>query len=265
MEYSGKEHGVRMEHDHKDRVQILREKGVIPTLTIFQSVDSKVIDTYVAMKKKYADAIGVYIKHLYVPSASLQEKITEENHDTNVHGIIVQLPLESGVDGSVYTSMVHPKKDVDGLAPHTYHVPPTAQAVRAMLQNMNVPYTTTPIAIVGYGNLVGKPVDALLKKEHCKTTIFTKGDDLRTLQNFRIIVSGVGVAHVLNSDHIASGAYVIDAGTSEDGESIVGDVAREVRERADVHINTERGSIGFLTVRYLFENLILVAEQRLVD
>ncbi len=254
-----------MEHDHRDRVQTLRGKGAIPTLTIFQSVDSRVIDTYVAMKKKYADAIGVQVKHLYVPSMSLQGKIEEENQDINVHGIIVQLPLEPGVDGSMYTSMVHPKKDVDGLASRTHHVPPTAQAVRAMLQNMNAPYTTTPVAIVGYGNLVGKPVDALLKKEHCKTTIFTKGDDLRLLQNFQIIVSGVGVAHVLNSDHIASGAYIIDAGTSEDGESVVGDVSREVRERADVHINTERGSIGFLTVRYLFENLIAVAEQGLID
>ena len=91
-------------------------------------------------------------------------------------------------------------------------------------------------------------------------TVFHRGDDLTQLVNFDVIVSATGSPHLITNDLVKSGAIIVDAGTASEGGVLVGDVADEVRERADLSAITPKvGGVGPLTVTALFEHVLQAA------
>ena len=110
--------------------------------------------------------------------------------------------------------------------------------------------------MVGHGRLVGAPLVDMWRRSGLEPVVFDMGDDLAELVNFEVIVTATGSPGIISSDMVQPGAIVVDAGTASDKGKIVGDVAKEVRDRQDVSMTPEKGGVGPLTVAALFDNLI---------
>lgn len=259
---SGKEIADLIEQEHIQHIKTLTSKGIIPKLAIIQTTTSRVIDTYIGVKKKYAEKIGVEILHLVVSSSEADATIKKLNADPNVHGIIIQLPLDSHLSQAETLNLVAKEKDIDGLSINSFFIPPTVQAILKLIDTYIKEIATKKVALVGKGVLVGAPLERELVKRNIIPVVFTKEDSLDTLCDFDIIVSATGVPSLIRNIHIKSGAYVLDAGTAEENGAIHGDISDEVFERADIHLTPIKGGIGILTVRSLFENLLRICDQK---
>ena len=260
MELSGRRKAEEIEIEHKKRVEVLIVRGIMPKLVIIQTIESKVIDVYVNVKKKYAQKIGVEVLHVRTQPQEVKEVIAQYNDDATVHGIIVQLPLDERLIVQDVLGYVSPKKAVDGLTPHSPYVPPTAQAIYMLLQESGRNISTEKIALVGHGTLVGRPTESLLVTKGIYPHVFIKGDDLNLLQNYTTIISGTGIPGLILSQNVAEHTLVIDAGTAEDSGSIVGDVEEGLYARTDITVSAKKGGVGLLTVRGLFENVLTATE-----
>lgn len=257
---SGKEIAEQKEKDHVERVRILKNKRVIPKLVIIQTVDSPVIDLYVRVKKKYAEKIGIDVEHILATPTDIEKIISKSNIDEKIHGIIIQLPLDSNLKQDTILNLITKDKDVDGLCTDSTYTPPTVQAILWLIEKYVENFTTKKIALVGKGRLVGSPLSFLLEKKKVLVDIFTKGDDLTNLRDYDLIISATGVPNLILNTYVPRGGFLFDAGTAEENGSIHGDASDELYEREDIHITPTKGGVGILTVRALFENVIKAAE-----
>lgn len=234
---------------------------VVPKLVIIQTVDNPVINTYVRMKQAYGDDIQVEVEAMHVTADDIMQTIQTLNDDPNVHGIIVQLPLEDGIDNDAVLASVLPSKDVDGLGKGDTFIPATAQAIDWLLNGYNIDLRGRKIAIVGNGRLVGAPLAKLWRGAGHDVTVFDEHSQnmVKQLRRHSVIVSAAGVPSLILSNSVQPGAVVVDAATTAEHGKILGDVAAEVRERSDVTITPEKGGVGPLTVVSLFENVIQAA------
>lgn len=250
------------------QVRALRQAHhTAPKLAIVQTIDNPVIDTYVALKKRYGADILVDVEDYKIDQDQLEGVITRLNADPSVHGIIVQLPLadESGTQRAV--DAVVPGKDVDGLGVDAVLDPATPMAINWLLAGYNIDLRGKKIAIVGNGRLVGAPLAELWDKSGIASTIFDDAshDLAQQLPNFDIIVTATGVPGLITADMVGQKAVVVDAGTASEQGKIVGDIADNVRLRDDITITPEKGGVGPLTVAALFDNVITAARQTATD
>lgn len=183
-------------------------------------------------------------------------------------GVIVQLPLPAGLDTVRIVNTVPMHQDIDVLNTETYEVfknadtlrvPPVAGAVWEIIKTLNMSLEHKNIVLIGYGNLVGKPVSDLLVREGVIHTIITKETDnaLREtqLKQADIVISGVGVPHMITPDMIQPGCVLIDAGTSESSGVLVGDIHPDCIHVAS-HITPVPGGVGPVTVACVYKNLL---------
>jgi len=244
-------------------VRSLRQsRGIFPRLAIIQTIDSPVIDTYVRLKREYADDIGAVVDVYNIPLAEAAAKITELNNDPSVHGIIVQLPLSDPDETEKILNLVNPDKDVDGLAVKTKFDPATAVAINWLLTGYNIELTEKKITIVGKGRLVGAPLARMWRNSGLNMTVLDNStpDIKPELIRSDLIVSATGVPGLITNDMIAPGAVVVDAGTTSDSGHIVGDISDEVYDRDDITITPKRGGVGPLTIAALMDNLLRAAQ-----
>lgn len=258
---SGKEIADKKEINHALRVQDLKEKGIVPKLAILQTISSSVIDTYVRVKKTYAEKIGIQVEHYNVGPEEIGQLIEKLNADSHTHGIIVQLPLREDLDQEKILNLVTKGKDVDGLALGSNFVPPTVQSILWLMDAYILDLQTKKVALVGKGRLVGASLEKELLKQGIIPRVFTKEDSLQTLSEYNVVVSATGIPSLLTNTHIQSNAYVFDAGTAEENGAIHGDAADELYLRDDISITPTKGGVGILTVRALFENVLRAAEE----
>lgn len=249
------------------QVRNLRQSHrIFPKLAIVQTVDSPVIDSYVALKQRYGADILVDVEVYKIDQAQLMGVIHRLNTDPSVHGIIIQLPLadEGATDEAV--NAVLPIKDVDGLGVDAVLDPATPLAIDWLVAGYNITLENKKIAIVGNGRLVGSPLLAMWRPRGYDLTVFdvTSEGMHEQLPMFDIIVSATGVPGLISSGDVKTGAVVIDAGTASEHGKIVGDVADEVRTRDDLTITPEKGGVGPLTVTALFDNVIRTAQSAIV-
>ncbi len=261
---SGKEIADQKEIDQVERVKHLKGRGIIPKLVIIQTMDSTVIDLYIRVKKRYAEKIGVLVEHLQVSTENgLKDTLAIANPDTNIHGIIIQLPLDQNLDQDKTLNLIAKDKDVDGLSFDSIYTPPTAQAVLWLMERYVDDFATKKIALVGKGRLVGGPLLSLFRSKNIYPQVFIKGDDLSKLVDYNVIISATGVPNLILDTYIKPGSFLFDAGTAEENGSIRGDASDDLYKRNDIHITPTKGGVGILTVRALFENVIQVAEKLL--
>jgi methylenetetrahydrofolate dehydrogenase (NADP+) / methenyltetrahydrofolate cyclohydrolase len=256
---NGRELADYIEERQAKQVRALRQAHhVEPKLAIVQTVDNPVIDSYVALKKRYGADILVDVEAYKIDQADLMATIQRLNEDASVHGIIIQLPLqdESATEEAVNT--VVPEKDVDGLGQNAQRDPATALAINWLVAGYNVTLVGKKIAIVGNGRLVGAPLSKMWQESGFDVTVFDKShtDMLEKLREFDVIVTAAGAPALITSKSVKIGAVVIDAGTAAEHGKIVGDVAGDVRTRDDLTITPEKGGVGPLTVTALFDNVI---------
>lgn len=237
---------------------VVRELRDKPQLMIVRDSDNPVIMKYVNLKMQYGEDIGIKVIDAFASgNDELHKVITEANANPEVSGIIVQLPLLDREKTDEITSLIAPEKDVDGLTINGAFDSATATAINWLLAGYGVDMTAQKIAIVGKGKLVGAPLLKMWKNSGFDVTVFHRGDDLSALRNYSLIVSATGIPHLIKNEMVAPGAIVVDAGTASEGGVLVGDVAKEVRDRNDLTALTPRvGGVGPLTVTCLFEHVI---------
>lgn len=258
--------GFIKERQAKQVRNLRQTHHVVPKLAIVRcDQGNSVIGTYVRIKKRYGEDVLIEVEEFHETIDSITERIRELNIDTQVHGIIVQLPIEPGEKTDEILQLVDPAKDVDGLGGQTHLDPATPMAINWLLVGYNIELKHKKIAIIGTGRLVGKPLARMWRNSGLDVTTFDESDANilgEALPRFDIIVTATGVPHLITATMLKPQAIVVDAGTASEGGVIVGDVADEVRERQDLTITPEKGGVGPLTVAALFDNVIRVARQQ---
>jgi len=209
-----------------------------------------------------------------ISQSEIEETIMMMNHNPNIDGILVQLPLPSHIDTTKILELIDPKKDVDGF--HAYNfgrlmtgldgfVPCTPLGVMEMLKAYNIDPKGKDACIVGASNIVGKPMAALLLNAFATVDIchiYTK-DLAEHTKRADILVVGVGKAGLITEDMVKEGAIVIDIGINrlEDG-SLVGDVDYESVAPKCSYITPVPGGVGPMTIAMLLKNTLKAAKER---
>lgn len=244
----------------------------LPGLAVVLVGKNAASQVYVANKTKACAEVGLVSKEYNLPATTSQKEllklVDELNQDSEIDGILVQLPLPAGLHADEILERIHPQKDVDGF--HPYNIgrlaqrmpalrPCTPKGIMTMIASTKRTIKGLNAVIVGASNIVGRPMGLELLLAGCTVTTchkFTK--DLREhVERAEILVVAVGKPHFIPGDWVKPGAIVIDVGINrlEDG-SLTGDVEYETAsERAD-WITPVPGGVGPMTVASLIENTL---------
>lgn len=231
---------------------------------------------YVRMKAKTAESVGMKFHNATFPDTisthDLVREIKELNKIPNMCGIIVQLPLPEGINKREVLDAIDPMLDVDCLGAIAsggfYNGEnklgyPTALACMAILDSLNLNLESKKIVVLGQGELVGKPVAALLRFRGLTPYPVTRKTEngLQILKDADVIISGIGDGKYLRGDMVKGGVVIIDAGTSESNNAIVGDVEEETVSKVASALSPVPGGVGPVTVAMLLKNVSLVAKK----
>ena len=254
----------------------LSEHGIKPCLATILVGENPASQTYVRNKHKACEEVGITTQD-HQPSADItQEKlnalIDSLNNDTSVHGILLQLPLPSGLNEFEATSRILPEKDVDGLTPHNVGLlsigsgilkPCTPSGIIEMLEYYKISLEGKNIVIINRSNLVGKPLyHLLLQRSSTVTTCHSRTLNLQEIcKNADIVISGVGNRDkfTLTSDMIKENAIVIDVATTHHDGKLKGDSNfDEIISKAS-YASPVPGGVGPMTVAMLLKNTVTAA------
>lgn len=242
------------------QVRALRQAhGIFPRLVILMTPKSgEVIGVYVKGKRAYAEDILIDTVVEICEQDQMQESIRRWNADDSVQGIIVQLPLDDPSETEAIVNAIAPEKDVDGLGHEAVYPSATADAINWLCGGYNVPLDIAKIAIIGQGRLVGAPLTFMWSASGYDVTTVDIDTKSRAeiLKESDVVVSAAGAPRSVNASDIKQGAFVIDAGTTSENGTVVGDIADDVRERSDVSITPKKGGVGPLTIALLFDHLV---------
>lgn len=232
-----------------------------PTLAIIQVGDLPASNVYIKRKIKFAEGIGAKVKHLKfaknISAALLLGEVMKLNVDSNIHGIIVQLPLPAKLDAQAIIETIDPRKDVDGLRLGSDYTPATARGVMALLDYYEIPLAGQKAVVVGRSALVGKPIALALLAANATVTIChrqTKNLAAETSQADVLIVAA-GAPKLIREKHVQKGQVIIDVGLTATPKGLLGDVDRERVENLARAISPVPGGVGPMTVASLFLNL----------
>ena len=260
-----------------DDVKMLKDKcGCTPGLAVVLVGHDEASAAYVNMKKKACDRVGFYSITHDMPESISQEAIEKTivmlNNDTNVDGILIQLPLPSHIDTTKLLELVDPKKDVDGFHPFNVgrlvtnldgFVPCTPLGVMELLKEYEIDVKGKNCVVVGASNIVGKPMAALLLNADATVEIchvFT--DDLKkhTL-NADVVLVGVGVINLITEDMVKDDVVIVDIGVSRTNEGkLVGDVDFDNVSKKCSFITPSPGGVGPMTIAMLLSNTLKAAK-----
>ena len=202
-----------------------------------------------------------------VTEKEVLKKIADLNNDTDVSGILVQLPLPSQINKEKIINAVSPEKDVDGFHPKNVGnlssgyralVPCTPLGCLYLIKKVEKNLSGKHAVIIGRSNLNGKPMAQLLLKENCTVTIVhSKTKDLKQeCLKADILVAAVGVAKLVKEDWVKKNSIVIDVGINKVGDKIVGDVDFDTVKNKSKAITPVPGGVGPMTIACLLKNTL---------
>ena len=252
---------IKERQGHQVRA-LVQAAHITPKLAIIVCTDNPVIATYVALKQRYGADIGIEVEVHNIKQTEALQLIDALNNNPQVHGIIVQLPLEDISQTDEIVNAVAPNKDVDALGKDAIYDPATPMAIMWLLAGYNINLQGKAVTIVGHGRLVGKPLKAMLDKSDIPAQILNgkEKDPQDILQHSQIIITAVGKPGLINSSMIPLDAVVIDAAVASENGELKGDLDDDVYERNDITITPRKGGVGPLTVVALFDNVIRAAQ-----
>jgi methylenetetrahydrofolate dehydrogenase (NADP+)/methenyltetrahydrofolate cyclohydrolase len=269
------------------RVSALARRGCQPGLAFVRVGEDPASKVYVGMKEKTAARLGLASTTTVLPETASQAEllavIEKLNADRGIHGILVQAPLPAHIDEAVIFAAVSPDKDVDGFHPlnvgklmlgdTTGFLPCTPAGVHQLLIRSGVETAGVEVVVLGRGNIVGKPMAAILlqKAKHANATVTICHSRSRNVaehcRRADIIVAAMGVAEFLKADMVRPGAVVIDVGVNrvsdpaaKGGSRLVGDVDFAAVQPIAGKITPNPGGVGPMTVAMLMANTVRAAE-----
>ncbi len=239
-------------------VRSFQYTGKQPQLAIINCGDRVVSSKYIELKQQYGEDIGVGVSKYDVEPNDLIKQIEKLNKDPETHGIIVQLPLLEGIDTDKILDSIDPQKDVDGLGDNSVFDPATPTAILWLLAGYNIDLEGKEIGVVGLGRLVGASLVKLLESSGHKPIVCDEdsGNLEELMETCDIVITATGQPKLITNKLIRPNQVIIDAGTSNDNGSLVGDVDPSTYERNDIKISPVPGGVGPLTVCALFANVV---------
>lgn len=239
-------------------------------------------EVYVRNKARQTEAAGmVSIEHRLDAATSedaLLRLVAELNRRTDVHGILVQLPLPAHIDAQKVLNAIDPDKDVDGFHPVNVGrlsigepslVPCTPQGCIRLAKSVRADLRGLEAVVIGRSNIVGKPVAQLLLREDCTVTIaHSRTRDLpAVVRRADLVVAAVGRPQMVPGDWIKPGAIVIDVGINriEAGGGrtrLVGDVDYDGCVKVAGAITPVPGGVGPMTIACLLANTLAAARSK---
>lgn len=284
----GRAIAAQIQGELTQRVATLKARGVQPGLAFVRVGEDAASKVYVGRKEKACAELGIFSETHVLPEATSERDLLALlallNADVRLHGILVQAPLPKHIRQEVVYATVLPTKDVDGFHPvnvgklmlgdDTGFKPCTPAGVMELLARSDVKTAGAEVVILGRGNIVGKPMAAMLcqKGRNANATVTICHSATRDIKahcrRADIIVAAMGVAEFLKADMIKPGVVVMDVGvnriadpTTKTGARLVGDVAfAEVQPLAG-KITPNPGGVGPMTIAMLMQNTVRAAER----
>lgn len=269
------------------RIEGLKTRGIVPGLAFVRVGEDPASKVYVAMKEKTSKRVGIEsltrVLDEKTSEADLLALLQELNQDRSIHGILVQAPLPRHINSARVYSSVLPGKDVDGFNPvnvgklmlgdRSGFAPCTPAGVQELLIRSQVKIAGAEVVVLGRGDIVGKPMAAMLmqKAEGADATVTVCHSRTRDIKSHciraDILVAAMGVPEFVKSDMVKPGAVVIDVGvnrvpdaSSKTGSRIVGDVEFARVQPIASKITPNPGGVGPMTIAMLLKNTVRAAE-----
>jgi methylenetetrahydrofolate dehydrogenase (NADP+)/methenyltetrahydrofolate cyclohydrolase len=259
--------GFIKERQAKSVRGLVQAHNIKPKLAIVVTVENPAIDVYMRMKQRYGVDIGVETQIFRIKQSEATETIKKLNLDNQIHGIIVQLPLENPSQTEEIVNLVAPQKDVDALGQKAIFDPATPMAILWLLAGYNIELARGKnVVLIGRGKLVGAPLDKILTNSGIKHEVVdeTTKDISAITKTADVIITGTGQPGLITSEMIPENCVVVDAGVAGEGGQVRGDVDPKIYEtRDDLSITPQKGGVGPLTVCSLFENVISAANPQI--
>ena len=283
----GRAIAAQIQHELTARVVDLHARGVVPGLAFVRVGEDPASKVYVGRKEKACVELGIVSETHVLPEktseADLLKLVEKLNSAKHLHGILVQAPLPKHIRESVIYSSVQPAKDVDGFHPvnvgklmlgdSSGFRPCTPAGVVELLVRSGVKTEGAEVVILGRGNIVGKPMAAMLcqKGKAANSTVTICHSATRDIKahclRADIIVAAMGVAEFLKADMGTPGVVVIDVGVnrvpdagSRTGTKLVGDVDFKNVQPVAGRITPNPGGVGPMTIAMLLQNTVHAAE-----
>jgi methylenetetrahydrofolate dehydrogenase (NADP+)/methenyltetrahydrofolate cyclohydrolase len=263
-------------------VRTLAPRGIVPGLAVVLIGDDPASEVYVRNKTKAVKEAGMRSFDHHLPATTSEAEILTVvdrlNRDTQVHGILVQMPLPGGIGPARIIGTIDPRKDVDGFHPFNMGrlslgqpglVPCTPLGCIILAKSVHASLAGMEAVVVGRSAIVGRPLVELLLRENATVTIaHSKTRDLPAVcRRADILITAMGRAETVRGDWIKPGATVIDVGINrvagEGGKSrLVGDVAFAEGARVAGAITPVPGGVGPMTIACLLANTLQAASPK---
>ncbi len=247
-----------------------------PKLAIVISGDDPASRQFVRIKVRRAAEVGIETVVSDLAATAGKQAIIDaiEGYatDEEVDGIVLQLPLPSGLTPEVVVSHIPKEKDIDFLrsdalvgvrTAEAKILPPVAGAIMEILEHTHVDVAGKEVLVLGHGRLVGAPAALLMRHNQAHVTVIDQpvADLAVCSREADVIISGAGKTGIVRPEMLKDGVVLIDAGTSESGGSVKGDIDPHCASKASVYTPVP-GGVGPITVAILLKNCYLVSRKR---
>ena len=275
----GKAIALSIEKTISQGITQLASEGVSPHLVVIIVGEDPASRVYVRNKQRACERCGIESTLIEMSEDSTQEEVLDMveslNSDDSVHGILVQSPIPGDVDELAVASAISPRKDVDGFHPANLGrlvqgdssglMPCTPAGVIRMLEHSGVELAGAKAAVLGRSRIVGMPMSLMLASKGVDATVtivHSRTHDAELIcRESDIVIAAMGRPHLVKSDWVKPGAYVVDVGISrtDDGE-LAGDVDPQVAKVAG-WMTPVPGGVGPMTIAMLMENTLTAARE----
>ncbi len=284
----GKKIAQRLKDTLKIEIENIKEKfKLVPGLAVIQVGNVAASSVYVKAKTKAAKEVGIRVFDYHLENNTSQKELLDLiyklNKNSDVDGILVQLPLPKSFNEQEVLDSISSAKDADGFHPinvgklsisqkndENLLIPCTPYGCLLMLKELNIDLVGKNAVVIGRSNIVGKPMAQLLLKESCTVTIVhSKTVNIKNIcRNADILVAAIGKPEFVNKDWVKEGAIVIDVGINrvqlnEDNYKLVGDVLYDEVEKRASAISPVPGGVGPMTIACLLRNTTISCKTKL--
>ena len=263
---------TKIKNNIKNEIENLNIK---PHLAIIQVGDNPVSNNYIKGKIKDCNEVGIEPELIKLPEnithLELGSIIIDLNNSDEVHGIIMQLPLPESLQPYEQNliEMISIKKDVDGFRQDSSFIPCTPLGVMTLLDELNIDPKGKRVTLVGYGNLVNKPLFNLISDKGATVTVCrsstSKEDRDFYCRNSDIIITATGKRNLITRDSLClyKNQIIIDCGiTIEDGKQY-GDCAEDIYNVVNLCTPRIKG-MGLFTRVSLLQNTVKAYKERMI-
>jgi methylenetetrahydrofolate dehydrogenase (NADP+)/methenyltetrahydrofolate cyclohydrolase len=274
----GKAVAAAVREEVATRVAALTAAGARPGLGVVLCGDAQASATYVRLKGRAAEQLGIRFD-LHTPPADsttddILDLVQRMNDDDGIDGMLVQLPLPKQIDPDAVLAAVRPDKDADGFHPYNFGrlaegaptpvVAGTPAGCMELLRRYDIPLRGSSAVVVGRSAIVGRPLALLLLNADCTVTVcHSRTVDLASVcRRADILVAAIGRPGMITADYVKPGACVIDVGTTPVEGKLRGDVDRQSVEPVAGWLTPVPGGVGPMTVAMLMVNTAALCAAR---